>query len=370
MTDNTFFDEPSEQSQLKASIVAKYFSVWSSVIIPQVKKTSGKSGRIGYFDLFAGTGRYNDGTKSTPLLILEQAVQRNDLQQMLVTIFNDQDKANCQRLKKAIDEIPGIKGLKYPPSIHQEQVGAAIIRMFSEKSIIPSLIFLDPWGYKGLHLDLINSVVKDWACECIFFFNYLRVNMALENNLFQSHVDGLFGKSRADRIRSVIPNMTPLDREEIILDELVAALKEKHGKYVLRFRFRSPDKSRTSHYLVFVTKNFRGYEIMKDIMAGASSKKEQDVPSFEYDPNDRNRLQLDIMRPRDKLEKTLPSEMSGKTLTMQQIYEQHSVGTPYIKRNYKTVLVRLETAGLITANPSRDKRRKGTFADNVEVTFL
>ena len=55
MVDNAFFDEPREQSRIKAAIVEKYFWAWANVLMPSVKKE--RDGRIGYFDLFAGPGR-------------------------------------------------------------------------------------------------------------------------------------------------------------------------------------------------------------------------------------------------------------------------------------------------------------------------
>jgi hypothetical protein len=64
---------------------------------------------------------------------------------------------------------------------------------------------------------------------------------------------------------------------------------------------------------------------------------------------------------------------AGQTLTLQQIYNQHHVGRPYISKNYKTALNNLESQGKITANPPANKRRKNkgeiTFADSVEVSF-
>jgi three-Cys-motif partner protein len=83
-----FFEESSEQSQVKAAIVSKYFWAWTRVIIPHAKRGAGK---IAYIDLFAGPGRYEDGTKSTPLLVREKATEDPDLREMLVTIFNDAD---------------------------------------------------------------------------------------------------------------------------------------------------------------------------------------------------------------------------------------------------------------------------------------
>ena len=71
----SFFQESSEQSIVKATIVAKYFWAWARVVMPTARTHSGK---IAYMDLFAGPGRYEDGTKSTPLLVLERAIQDPD----------------------------------------------------------------------------------------------------------------------------------------------------------------------------------------------------------------------------------------------------------------------------------------------------
>ncbi len=54
------------------------------------------------------------------------------------------------------------------------------------------------------------------------------------------------------------------------MEELSEALADSTGgqsRYVLPFRFRSDSGRRTMHHLIFISKHFRGYEIMKDIMA-------------------------------------------------------------------------------------------------------
>lgn len=71
MSNNSFFDEPKEQSLIKARIVEKYFWAWAKVITPTAKKAANK---IAYIDLFAGPGRYKDGSKSTPIKVLETAI--------------------------------------------------------------------------------------------------------------------------------------------------------------------------------------------------------------------------------------------------------------------------------------------------------
>jgi three-Cys-motif partner protein len=90
-----FFDESREQSQVKSTIVRKYFWACASII---TRTTRGD--RIAYIDLFAGPGRYNDGTVSTPLLILQHAINDPAMQKMLVAMFNDANAATRSRWRR------------------------------------------------------------------------------------------------------------------------------------------------------------------------------------------------------------------------------------------------------------------------------
>jgi hypothetical protein len=73
------------------------------------------------------------------------------------------------------------------------------------------------------------------------------------------------------------------------------------------------------------------------------------------------------------LEGLLLTAFAGRKLTMDQIYQEHSIGRPYIRKNYKEVLRQLEAAGKIITFPPAAQRRKVkgevTFADDVLVTF-
>lgn len=366
MSVSSFFDESTEQSRIKAEIVSKYLWAWAKVVI----KTSKKYGnRIGYIDLFAGTGKYKDGTKSTPLLILEKAISDKDMQNMLVAIFNDADPNTAKTLEENINSLPGIKTLKYQQQIFNETVNDTSSDLFKTTRMIPSLTFLDPWGYKGLSYELINSLIKDWGCECIVFFNYNRINMGLANSSVKNLIDSLFGVKRADELRQRIKNLTITERERVILDTLEYTMKEIGGDYLLSFRFRGGKGNRISHHLIFVSKHRLGYDIMKQIMARSSSEENQGVPSFEYSPRKTSQLNF-FERPLDDLKKSLLFEFKGKTLTVLEIFNTHNVGTNYIKRNYKEVFMTLEDDGLVRADPPASNRKKHTIADTVILTFI
>ncbi len=359
-----FFEESTEQSKVKIAIVAKYFEVWAQIMLHT------QNMNIAYVDLFSGPGRYEDGTKSTPIRILEIAIQNNFMRQRLVTIFNDKNKNNTDLLSEEISRLPNIEKLSHYPEVTNQVVGNEVMKLFEQTESMPTFFFVDPWGYKGLSLDLIYSVVKNWGCDCIFFFNYQRINMGLHNDMVREHMDALFGKEGASELRRKLIPLNPEQRELTIIEHLCSAIKKLGLKYVLPFRFKDDRGTRSSHHLIFVSKKFLGYEKMKEIMAKESSGEEQGVANFEYNPIDKkivNKQQLlfELSRPLDDLKDMLLEAFSGQTIKMNDIYMQHSINRPYTKKNYKDTLKQLEEQGKIQASP----HKKGTFGDNVLVKF-
>jgi hypothetical protein len=203
-------------------------------------------------------------------------------------------------------------------------------------------LFADPWGYRGLSLRLIGAIIKDWGCDVIMFFNYNRINAGLENELVSHHMDALFGKERADILRHIIPSLSSTEREAIIMKHISEALNAIGGQFVLPFPFKNETGSRTTHYLIFISKHTRGHGIMKDIMAKVSSTKEQGVASFEHNRAMEQQPMLFEERPLDELAVILLKQFTGRTLRMVEIFNEHNYGTPYTLQNYKAVLKKLE----------------------------
>lgn len=367
MPSGKFFEEQTDLSEIKARIIQKYFYAWANVIMPTAAR---RGGRIAYIDLYAGPGRYKDDTASTPLLVLQHAISDPKMSKMLVALFNDSDRTNTEKLQSEIDKLPGIAKLKYKPAVTCIEVNDSAAKYFNETKLIPSFSFLDPFGYKGLSLEIVSGVIKDWGCDCVFFFNYNRINAGISNPVVASHMDALFGMTRAKELREKLPNLQPEMREILILEQFTQAIREKGGKFVLPFRFESAGVKRTSHSLVFVSKSFKGYSIMKDIMAKESSTEDQGVSSFAYSPADASMPYLfSFLQPLDKLKQNLLNDFSGRELTVDEIYETHSVDTPYTLKNYKLILVQLEAEKKISVRSLKSKRVKGTFPGHLLVSF-
>jgi hypothetical protein len=148
------------------------------------------------------------------------------------------------------------------------------------------------------------------------------------------------------------------------------ALADMGGKFVLPFRFHSRRGTRTTHHLFFVSKDFKGYEIMKDIMHSHATGTHKGSVNFEYNPADRRQPQLfGFLSPLSDLGPMLLRDFAGQTVGIRDIYERHSVGRPFVLKEYREVLIGLEESGQITADPPSSKRRKGSLAPHVKITF-
>lgn len=159
-----FFTERADQSEVKARIVSNYFVAWARIIAPRTMLSDGK---VVYIDLFAGPGRYEDGSASTPLMILSRAIEIPNLRDSLVSIFNDADENHTATLANEIAKLSGVNTLKYPPDVHAGEVGRPVAEYFENVRLIPTFSFIDPFGYKGLSWALIRSVIKDWGSDCV-----------------------------------------------------------------------------------------------------------------------------------------------------------------------------------------------------------
>jgi len=310
MSTADFFDEQTDQSAVKSEIVAKYFWAWATVMKSRVKNHGNK---IAYIDLYSGPGIYRDGSKSTPIKVLESTINDASLKNILLTVFNDADPEKVKSLQRAVSQIPDIQTLVNQPIYLNRIVDDDFTDLFDRISM-PTFYFLDPWGYKGLSLKLIGSAIHSWGCECIIFFNYNRISISLNNRKVIEHMDALFGKARAEALRKKCEALSVYEKESVIVSAISEALKEAGAQFTLEFPFKDIKGKHTSHYLIFATKNQHGHKIMKDIMARASSTRIQGVPSLDFNPAAKRQRSLsEYSQPIDELAGELLDDFAGQT---------------------------------------------------------
>lgn len=365
-----FFEGQEAQSRLKSDIVSKYFDAWTRIRC--------RCPQLSYVDFFCGPGAYCDGTDSTPLLVVRKTLSNPTLPAKLRLWFNDKNTEYVSALTKRLARCPGIETLVTPARVTSIDMadGRALAGLLDEMPSCPTFYFIDPFGYRGLTRALLQRLLRGEGAECLFFFNYRRINAALNNPVLGHHADNFFGAESARRLRDLVDGLDPELREHVVMDAVQDMVRSLGALVPLTFRIFSADCERTSHYLVFATKHFKGYETMREVMAKECIFLGQEVPLYEYNPApppepDAQLVLWDDPQPDyfAPLRDDVLTRFASRTCTVREIFETHSLGQPYLMRHYKAVLREFEQQGWVTIVPSQSHRRKNTLKSEAVVTF-
>ncbi len=340
-----FFEHPTESSRVKQRVVVDYFISWANVLA--------RNRIVEYADLFAGPGNYKNGEKSIPLIITERVIRDDRLKKWVRLWFNEGDRKYASQLKSNILSLPGVNTLAHPPRFTARMVD----RSFgSHQFSVPTLVFADPCGYKGLSLRMICNALAGFGNDCLFFFNYRRINMKLSYPLMDGSIDEFFEAERADSLRKEIAGLKPRDREGAVLSAIRTAVEGCAGIPVV-FAFRSREGGGTSHHLVFASKHPKGASIMKRIMNACSSQVVDGVGSWDFNPKAGDPSPLLLFSPLDQVCDRLLEVFAGRTLTFGQLLHEEVRETQYTETNYRDALLRLESEFRIITNPPAQARR-------------
>lgn len=266
-TNQNFFDQQTPSSRIKANIVASYFYPYCKII-----DRYGQQKEIRYIDLFCGPGLYKDGNPSTPLLIADQIAADLDLSQKVKFLFND---------KKYYKEIEQNFKARYPkdtfakvPVFGNKTVGedkkidqylSASHHNIDGKNKYPTLLFIDPWGYKGINPTVLSKFMADWGNELFLFVNIKRIHAAIKNQKFDALMQILF-PNNIDSIRKERRyTLNPYERLNLIMEKLGDEFRILLGTnlHITSFKFQAEKSLATSHYLMHLTKHTKGFELIK-----------------------------------------------------------------------------------------------------------
>src|SRR6266545_3941816 len=151
-------------TKAKHDMLAAYLDGWFPIL-------SSWNGRVVFLDGFAGRGRYNDGSEGSPLVALRRLVEHQSFPRMrhreFVFFLVEADEDNAESLER---EIAAFKAAKapWPANVKTHVVNAkfdvtaaALIEQLREqkRQLAPSFVFVDPFGYSGLPMDLLAELL-------------------------------------------------------------------------------------------------------------------------------------------------------------------------------------------------------------------
>lgn len=367
MKESEFFETQTISSKIKASIVSEYFPSYCKII---VRKYHPKELR--YIDLFAGPGFYEDGNPSTPILIGQHCKNDEFLKQNVRMIFNDNQFSETleKNFTKVFPDGTFLKKPHFGKSTVGEHIGISDFLKknthVDKKNEYPSLLFIDPFGYKGIETRTLAEFLKNWGNEIFIFVNTKRIHPALENEKFEELMLDLFPstfqKLKNDRrFKSSVPQ-----RLNLIIESLGAEYKILLGSSIFytAFKFQEEDSDGTSHYILHLTKGSRGYDLIKTTYNDFANVGTvfDGINTYTFDAKtygkEINEL-FDLKKLNiEKLAEELITKYKGKRISANQLFEEHQTSGLYSRSHYIHALRKLHEEGKLKSEFTDRKNHK------------
>lgn len=276
-TTNGFFDYPKEKSKIKVYIVTEFFKTYFSII-----NKCGFSNEIYYIDLFSGPGIYKDGTRSTPMILMDivNDFKDDDIRNKLIMLFNDENSDYYNILNQQVLQHPVYRKLKHKPIVLNKKASEVdLTKYYSNQK--PKFSFIDPWGYIDVSAEQISKLVKSIGSDCVLFFNSNRILQDLGKSHSKSHMEKIFGSRYEDAVSvqqdGTLTQHTKAHKfvslfSQNLYDTYFAGLKSMgYRLFVLPFAVEQDEVEKISHYLLFISKNHKAISEMKKIMVKKSN---------------------------------------------------------------------------------------------------
>ena len=367
MKENQFFEKQTISSRIKAKIVSEYFPCYCKII---VKKYQPKE--IRYIDLFSGPGYYEDGNSSTPILIARQCKNDEYLRNKVKMIFNDNQYYSAleQNFLKEFPEGTFAKKPHFGKSTVGENQAISdflITNTHNGKcNDYPSVLFIDPFGYKGIETKILAQFLKNWGNEIFLFVNTKRIHPALENEKFEGLMQDLFpttlDKIKLDRRFK----LAVAEKLSLIIDCLGEEYKNILGGalFYTAFKFQEEDINATSHYILHLSKGARGYDLIKTtyndfanvgtIFDGVNT---YTFDAKKYGSDVKELFDLTSINI-DKLKDELYVKFKGKEVSSNDLFERHHISCLYSRSHFTEALRRLVEEGKVKSIFNDGKHHK------------
>ncbi|MEM0050136.1 MAG: three-Cys-motif partner protein TcmP [Candidatus Bathyarchaeia archaeon] len=276
----------------KHTILKRYIEAWAPIL-----SQSGRNKRLVYIDGFAGPGEYEDGEYGSPVVVLNALRNhslQNNFKSEFVCIFIEKCDERANHLRKVIKEKvePLPSWIKY--DIHVKDFNQYIKELINylnvEKlSLAPALTFVDPFGWKDLNYNILSDLMKFGKGELLITLMAGFLQRFVWDKAHLPTIRRLFSD---DQIKSIKGSDHQELQEKLIMEyflaNLTSKIEEKIGNAtkIWHLAFSARNASNVlEYYLIYLTKNCKGFEAMKNAMYNVSSDGSYRFSDFDFDPH-------------------------------------------------------------------------------------
>ena len=276
-----------EHTRAKHTILEKYIEAWAPIL-----SQTGFNGRLAYIDGFAGPGKYIGGEDGSPVVVLKALKNhsaKDRFKSEFVNIFIEKDKERSEILKSTIKErcCPLPEWVKYEVNNGEfNKVLSGIISDLEDKGkeLAPCLCFVDPFGWSDLNYKVLANFMKYKKAELLITFMAGYLNRFIWDDSHMSSIKKLFTENQIREIKESTETETAILR--YFLENLQEEMKKVGVDSVFHLAFSASNiQNNLEYYLVYLSKNCKGFQVMKSAMFSVASDGTYKFSDFDFKPD-------------------------------------------------------------------------------------
>jgi three-Cys-motif partner protein len=306
-----------EHAEAKHEILRRYLGAWLA-ILGQAKRGRQRSFKqLILVDAFAGRGRYMGDEPGSPQIMFDRAakaVEAGTAESVLIRCAEPKER-NFAHLKEVCEALNHEHVTIQPTQEQFLAIGTRLAAWAEQQHPPPPIfVFVDPYGVRGVPLDLLRRLLRIDRLEILLTFMVRDPSRFLMEENYEEPMTALFG-GESWRECIDVPNRAEclmLRFREVVLDGV--------AKHATPFRVFEDEKRTVLYYLVHLTNNDLGMREMKEAMV----KKAGDMTFWPVTVRPPDQLELDVGedRPYPSLQKWLAENYSGRTLTFEELLNE------------------------------------------------
>jgi three-Cys-motif partner protein len=348
-----------EHSAAKHEILHRYLGAWLPIL------GQGRGGKrwsqLILVDGFAGRGRYIGGESGSPKIMFDRAVQvvEKGLAKKVLIRCAEPNETNFKHLA---DVCAGLKHdfVRIEPT--QEvfaDIGSRLAEWAERQASPPPIfVFVDPYGVRGVPLELLRKLLRIDRLEVLLTFMVRDPSRFLMEENYEAPMTALFG---GDTWRACVdapnrPECLMLKFKEVVLNGV--------AKHAMPFRVYEDERKTILYFLVHLTNSDLGMREMKEAMV----KKSGDMTFWPVTMKHPDQLELEVGegKPYPTLQQHLRETYAGRTLTFEELLtDDYPSGDAWIESHYRWAIRAMAESdepevAIIRETPLTPKGRQAT----------
>lgn len=324
-----------EHTRAKHEILRRYLDAWYSIL------GASQAEQLLIVDGFAGRGKYNGGEAGSPALIHDAAVRAvgRGVAQKITIACSEATPGNYECLKGVVAELPECPGVEVRARERTFSDAASPLAewLAHQKRRVPTFVFVDPFGFTGVPLELIRALMAVEHVEVLLTFMARDMSRFLTLETVEETLNEFFGGEAW--CACIDPDEHA--RTECLLLSYQEVVRPDIALYATPFRVFEDERQTPLYYLIHLTNHPLGMRRMKEAMVAQSA--EMTFWPITLRPKDQLALDVREGKPWPSLQKHLLDEYAGRSLSFEELLNEDYSNGVWVESQYRAAILDLET---------------------------